>query len=112
MLVAIYFGTAAIFLIMFNLIIPIIKPILLVFFIWAGLFTIKSIQNAYDRLRIQKEKEIADRELEIGRKIQSSFLPSELPKLEGWQIETFFKPALKVSGDFYVSVNLTAPAQL
>jgi serine phosphatase RsbU (regulator of sigma subunit)/CHASE2 domain-containing sensor protein len=101
MLVAIYFGTAAIFLIMFNLIIPIIKPILLVFFIWAGLFTIKSIQNAYERLRIQKEKEIAERELEIGRKIQSSFLPSELPKLEGWQIETFFKPALKVSGDFY-----------
>jgi serine phosphatase RsbU (regulator of sigma subunit)/CHASE2 domain-containing sensor protein len=98
---AVYFSTAVIILILFNVLIPTIKPLLLVFFIWAGLFTMKSIQNAYERLRIQKDKEIAERELEIGRKIQNSFLPSELPSLEGWQIETFFKPAYQVSGDFY-----------
>jgi len=42
-----------------------------------------------------------ERELEIGRQIQQSFLPSELPKVEGWEIAAYFKPAREVAGDFY-----------
>jgi sigma-B regulation protein RsbU (phosphoserine phosphatase) len=42
-----------------------------------------------------------DRELENCRQIQKSFLPSKLPKLPGWDIEEFFFPAKRVSGDFY-----------
>ena len=42
----------------------------------------------------------AERELEIGRKIQASFLPEELPQPAGWQIASQFKAARMVAGDF------------
>jgi sigma-B regulation protein RsbU (phosphoserine phosphatase) len=41
------------------------------------------------------------RELELGRKIQMSFLPQALPQLSGWEIAAAFKPAREVGGDFY-----------
>jgi sigma-B regulation protein RsbU (phosphoserine phosphatase) len=43
----------------------------------------------------------AERDLEIGRQIQASFLPEELPQLEGWQIASHFQAAREVAGDFY-----------
>jgi phosphoserine phosphatase RsbU/P len=42
-----------------------------------------------------------ERELEIGREIQQGFLPSKLPKVEGWELATYFKAAREVAGDFY-----------
>jgi len=42
-----------------------------------------------------------ERELDIGREIQLSFLPSELPKVDGWEIDAYFKAAREVTGDFY-----------
>jgi len=40
-------------------------------------------------------------ELEKGKKIQRDFLPNEIPRIPGWEIETSFYPARQVSGDFY-----------
>jgi len=48
----------------------------------------------------------AERELEIGRKIQASFLPEELPQPAGWQIASQFKAARMVAGDFYDAFTL------
>ena len=42
-----------------------------------------------------------ERELEIGREIQQSFLPEELPRPAGWEIAAAFQPARQVAGDFY-----------
>jgi len=42
-----------------------------------------------------------ERELEIGRQIQQGFLPSELPKVDGWELAAYFKAAREVAGDFY-----------
>jgi sigma-B regulation protein RsbU (phosphoserine phosphatase) len=42
-----------------------------------------------------------ERELEIGREIQKSFLPDELPRAVGWEIAARFFPARQVAGDFY-----------
>lgn len=42
-----------------------------------------------------------EREFDIAREIQMSFLPSELPEIKGWQIAVYFKAAREVSGDFY-----------
>lgn len=42
-----------------------------------------------------------EKELEIGRKIQSSFFPDLLPELPGWEIATYFQAAKQVAGDFY-----------
>jgi serine phosphatase RsbU (regulator of sigma subunit) len=41
------------------------------------------------------------RELEIGRQIQLSFLPAQLPSPTGWDVAALFRPALEVAGDFY-----------
>jgi phosphoserine phosphatase RsbU/P len=42
-----------------------------------------------------------EREMEIARQIQASFLPEELPQFAGWEIATRFQPARQVAGDFY-----------
>ena len=42
-----------------------------------------------------------EREMEIGRQIQASFLPEKLPTPDGWEIAAFFRPARQVAGDFY-----------
>ena len=49
-----------------------------------------------------------ERELEIGREIQKSFLPEELPGAAGWQIAARFQPARQVAGDFYDAFELPA----
>ena len=41
------------------------------------------------------------RELEIGRQIQNGFLPSEMPRADGWEIASYFRAAREVAGDFY-----------
>jgi sigma-B regulation protein RsbU (phosphoserine phosphatase) len=42
-----------------------------------------------------------ERELEIGRNIQSSFLPRTLPECPGWDVAALLRPARQVGGDFY-----------
>ena len=48
-----------------------------------------------------EQKKRAERELEIAREIQSSFLVKDYPQPEGWEIATHIRPARQVSGDFY-----------
>jgi sigma-B regulation protein RsbU (phosphoserine phosphatase) len=48
-----------------------------------------------------EQKKKAERELEIAREIQSSFLVKDYPQPEGWEIATYIRPARQVSGDFY-----------
>lgn len=42
-----------------------------------------------------------EREFEIAREIQQSFLPAQLPNVNGWEIAAYFKAAREVAGDFY-----------
>ena len=42
-----------------------------------------------------------DSELEKGREMQTHFLPPVLPERPGWEFSSFFRPARRVSGDFY-----------
>ncbi len=42
-----------------------------------------------------------ERELEIGRNIQASFLPRTLPACPGWDVAAHLRPARQVGGDFY-----------
>ena len=55
---------------------------------------------------LEKNQWAAEHELEIGRKIQSSFLPEELPKPAGWEIASKFRAARIVAGDFYDAFTL------
>jgi sigma-B regulation protein RsbU (phosphoserine phosphatase) len=47
------------------------------------------------------ERERLERELQLARGIQQSFLPDHLPQHEGWDLDVLWKPALEVGGDFY-----------
>jgi len=51
--------------------------------------------------KIEAYSRAVDQEIEKCRQIQMSFLPKKLPRLPGWNIEEFFFPATRVSGDFY-----------
>lgn len=42
-----------------------------------------------------------ERELELGRRIQTSFLPEALPAPPGYEVAARFRAARQVSGDFY-----------
>ncbi len=42
-----------------------------------------------------------ERDLEIARQIQTSFLPQTLPQWPGWELAAHFQPAREVAGDFY-----------
>ncbi len=52
--------------------------------------------EARKRLRDKIEHDV-----EIARDIQLSFLPRELPKMDGWELAAYFAPAREVAGDFY-----------
>jgi len=56
--------------------------------------------------------ESMERELEIGRQIQRSFLPEELPQPSGWEIAAKFEPARQVAGDFYDAFPLAGGARI
>ncbi len=95
------FSAAGISILLGNLLIPVIKPLLILFLVWAGLSTLNAVRNARTQAEIERARRVAERELEIGRKIQAGFLPARLPNPAGWQIAAYFRPALQVSGDFY-----------
>ena len=64
------------------------------------------LDESYHSLEKAKQKIEAysnalDEELEKGRQIQRDFLPSEIPRLPGWEISACFYPAKQVAGDFY-----------
>jgi serine phosphatase RsbU (regulator of sigma subunit) len=54
-----------------------------------------------DLRRTTAEKERVEKELEIGRGIQQSFLPEKPPEVDGFEIAALNLPALEVGGDFY-----------
>jgi serine phosphatase RsbU (regulator of sigma subunit) len=45
-------------------------------------------------------------ELSLARSIQASFLPEELPRLDGWQLHAALEPARQIAGDFYDFIPL------
>jgi len=53
------------------------------------------------KAKIEDYSNALNAELEKGKKIQRDFLPNEIPRVPGWEIETCFHPARQVSGDFY-----------
>jgi sigma-B regulation protein RsbU (phosphoserine phosphatase) len=47
------------------------------------------------------ERERMERELEVAREIQSSFLPEALPVESSWTVGSFWRAARQVGGDFF-----------
>ena len=53
-----------------------------------------------------RERERVEQELRVARRIQQASLPKEVPELEGWQINPYYRPAREVGGDFYDFLEL------
>jgi serine phosphatase RsbU (regulator of sigma subunit)/transcriptional regulator with GAF, ATPase, and Fis domain len=73
---------------------------------------VHQLAAALESKRIAAELEVGrrlERELELAREIQTSFLPRSLPQPEGWQLSAFWKSAREVGGDFYDLFPLPAP---
>jgi serine phosphatase RsbU (regulator of sigma subunit) len=54
------------------------------------------------------EKERVQKELEIAKGIQKSFLPEHSPQIEGFDLAALNTPALEVGGDFYDFIPVSA----
>ncbi len=85
----------------YHLVTPVVRPLMIVLGTWAALSIWHAVANAKERARIERARQLAERELEIGRTIQAGFLPGSLPIPAGWDIAAYFQPAMQVSGDFY-----------
>ena len=59
------------------------------------------------RAAADQERERIEQELQVARQIQQELLPDSVPKLEGWQIATYYGPTREVGGDFYDFVELS-----
>jgi sigma-B regulation protein RsbU (phosphoserine phosphatase) len=59
-----------------------------------------AIENA--RLyQVAVEKGRLERELQVAREVQASFLPRETPQVPGWEFVARWQPAREVAGDYY-----------
>ena len=58
------------------------------------------IQN-YIMQTIQHNQTLIDRELQLARQIQKTFLPEKLPQLPGYDLAAEWQTARQVGGDFY-----------
>lgn len=53
-----------------------------------------------------------ERDVQIGRRIQASFLPTALPAVPNWDLAALFQPAREVAGDFYDAFMLNQNRRL
>jgi serine phosphatase RsbU (regulator of sigma subunit) len=60
---------------------------------------VESWDSYYSQLGLMRHS--IEQELRLARSIQQTFLPEEVPTLEGWQISPLYRPAREVGGDFY-----------
>ncbi len=51
-------------------------------------------------------RERLEREMQLAREIQRTFLPHDLPDLPGWELTVWWRTAREVGGDFYDLIEL------
>ena len=56
--------------------------------------------------RLSAERELADREYAVARRIQAELLPHSFPELQGFALDAITLPAREVGGDFYDVIPL------
>ena len=69
-------------------------------------FVVVSISESRRRLRLQLDKAALDTELAAAREIQRLMVPEALPPTPGYAIESIYRPAAQVGGDFFQVIPL------
>ncbi|HEY1904214.1 MAG TPA: SpoIIE family protein phosphatase [Terracidiphilus sp.] len=69
-------------------------------------FVVVSVFEARRHLRLELDKAALDTELAAAREIQRLMVPEELPPTPGYAIESIYRPAAQVGGDFFQVIPL------
>jgi hypothetical protein len=72
---------------------------------YTGLVVV-SIAESRRRLRLELDKVAVDSELAAAREIQRLMVPEELPPTPGYELESIYRPAAQVGGDFFQVIPL------
>jgi hypothetical protein len=72
---------------------------------YTGLVVV-SIAESRRRLRLELDKVAVDTELAAAREIQRLMVPEELPPTPGYAIDSIYRPAAQVGGDFFQVIPL------
>ena len=100
-LIGTYICLAAAFFFYSGVIFQLVRPVLIMLCALAFLLIGLGIEKAFLFAQTERARRMAERELEIGRQIQSGFFPTSLPAPQGWELATHFQAARHVAGDFY-----------
>jgi hypothetical protein len=71
-------------------------------------FVVVSVTESRRHVRLEVEKAALDTELAAAREIQRLMVPEELPPTPGFAIESIYRPAAQVGGDFFQVIPLGA----
>jgi serine phosphatase RsbU (regulator of sigma subunit) len=71
-----------------------------------------SISEARRYARTQMEKATLDSEMAAAREVQRVMVPEDLPPIRGYAIESVYRPASEVGGDFFQLIPLKSGSTL
>jgi sigma-B regulation protein RsbU (phosphoserine phosphatase) len=94
-----YFVIATVLFIFPGLWINLFLPLLIIATTYIG-------STAYRFFHEHRKRQLLEKELDIAREIQKSFLPKETKECAGINVSSFMQPAKFVAGDLYDIINL------
>lgn len=71
-------------------------------------FVITSIREARRYIKTQLEKTTLESEMAAAREVQQMMVPEVLPLVSGYAIDSVYRPAADVGGDFFQVIPLTS----
>ncbi|MEE4599913.1 MAG: SpoIIE family protein phosphatase [Desulfobacteraceae bacterium] len=78
-----------------------IQPNVILVLMLIAMLVHRAIESTRVSVEAKHERDLVEKELEIGRRIQADFFPSRLPEISGWELAATIRPAKQVAGDFY-----------
>jgi sigma-B regulation protein RsbU (phosphoserine phosphatase) len=78
-----------------------VQPNGMLFLMLLAMLVHRAIESTRVSVEAERERDLVEKELEIGRRIQADFFPSHLPEVCGWKLAATIRPAKQVAGDFY-----------
>jgi hypothetical protein len=69
-------------------------------------FVVVNVFESRRHLRLELDKAALDSELAAAREIQRLMVPEELPPTPGYDLESIYRPAAQVGGDFFQVIPL------
>lgn len=71
-----------------------------------------SMSEALRYMRAQTEKATLEGEMAAAREVQRAMVPEDLPAIRGYQLESVYRPAAEVGGDFFRVIGLKSGRSL